>query len=75
MEDGGWRMGGGSVEEKHGREGKKRRPTKLRARRRGKQKERHSSSSRDTVMRSLSNYLVIPPEQRHVTGKFQLQTK
>jgi hypothetical protein len=53
---------------------KKKRPTKLRARRRGNQKERHSSS-RDTVMRSLSNYLVIPPEQRHVTGKFQLQTK
>jgi hypothetical protein len=23
MEDGGWRMGGGSVEEKHGREGAK----------------------------------------------------
>ena len=73
MEDGGWRMGGGSVEEKHGREGGGERGR--RNYERGKQKERHSSSSRDTVMRSLSNYLVIPPEQRHVTGKFQLQTK
>ena len=73
MEDGGWGVGQ-SKKNTVGR-GQKKRPTKVRARRRGKQKERHSSSSRDTVMRSLSNYLVIPPEQRHVTGKFQLQTK